>query len=417
MIKIKDEILLNNKLYIIESVNKDEILLNNNNILNWVSKSNLKKSLSKIDYNLDNIYKNNNKIVFENNNTKITIQPNNRIYYHGSNHNIKNEFNTSAIFWSTDLDFSENYGKWIYKANLIMNNTFDITNKGCFDELLDYEDGMLYETDYDDDFNKSGKKYYKSFDEFLLSKPHLNSWEITENYLYSIQSMGYDSIRVFEEGIENYAVFNNNQIKLLGKPVPRRLVENLNNKSTSVSIKLNEQLYTKQFNSDKYDTIVELSNTFKYYNEITQSKLINYGFVKESIVYTKTLKDDNGESFMFTIEKNPSKKEFWDLLKNSKRKKLRGIVGLEKFSNLYIWDAYYGTHTDMYNQHIKYRDDKLDKDGYIEIYFDENGINVQGLSKDIDRIKEKYYGKPKENNIVSDKMKAIFNDDDLGLLN
>ena len=48
---------------------------------------------------------------------------------------------------------------------------------------------------------------------------------------------------------------------------------------------------------------------------------------------------------------------------------------------------------------------------------DKDGIKTFGFSADSGRIKEKYYGKEIESNKTSDKMKAIFNDDDLGLLN
>lgn len=141
----------------------------------------------------------------------------------------------------------------------------------------------------------------------------------------------------------------------------------------------------------------------------------NSKFVSESIYHASQWEDEYGKTVFFTIEKNPSKREFWVAIKNSKSKKLRGILGTEKWSNLYIWDAYYGTHDDIYNHYLR-GDDKL-RNGFAQLYMDKDGIRTFGFSADSARIKEKYYGKEIESNKTSDKMKSIFNDDDLGLLN
>lgn len=140
----------------------------------------------------------------------------------------------------------------------------------------------------------------------------------------------------------------------------------------------------------------------------------NSKFISESIYHASQWEDEYGKTVFFTIEKNPSKREFWEAIKNSKSKKLRGILGTEKWSNLYIWDAYYGTHDDIYNHYLR-GDDKL-RNGFAQLYMDKDGIKTFGFSADSGRIKEKYYGKEVESNKTSDKMKAIFNDDDLGLL-
>jgi len=141
----------------------------------------------------------------------------------------------------------------------------------------------------------------------------------------------------------------------------------------------------------------------------------NSKFISESIYHASQWEDEYGKTVFFTIEKNPSKREYWEAIKNSKSKKLRGILGTEKWSNLYIWDAYYGTHDDIYNHYLR-GDDKL-RNGFAQLYMDKDGIRTFGFSADSARIKEKYYGKEIESNKTSDKMKAIFNDDDLGLLN
>ena len=138
--------------------------------------------------------------------------------------------------------------------------------------------------------------------------------------------------------------------------------------------------------------------------------------VDESIHYSKTYKNQYNEDSLFTIEKNPTKQEFWSLLKNSVSKELRGICGLEPYSNLYVWDAYFGTHQEIYNKYIKGHSDDLDKD-FACLFFDEKDMSVFGFTKDADRIKQKYYGlenkKPKDNKWLE----KIIADDDLGLLN
>ena len=138
--------------------------------------------------------------------------------------------------------------------------------------------------------------------------------------------------------------------------------------------------------------------------------------VDESIHYAKQYKNQYGENTLFTIEKNPTKQEFWSLLKNSNSKELRGICGLEPYSNLYIWDAYFGTHQEVYNKYIKGHSNDIDKD-FACLLFNEKDMSVFGFTKDADRIKQKYYGS--ENNKPKDDkwLDKIIADDDLGLLN
>lgn len=138
--------------------------------------------------------------------------------------------------------------------------------------------------------------------------------------------------------------------------------------------------------------------------------------VDESIHYAKQYKNQYGENTLFTIEKNPTKQEFWSLLKNSNSKELRGICGLEPYSNLYVWDAYFGTHQEVYNKYIKGHSNDIDKD-FACLLFNAKDMSVFGFTKDADRIKQKYYGsdnnKPKDDKWLD----KIIADDDLGLLN
>lgn len=138
--------------------------------------------------------------------------------------------------------------------------------------------------------------------------------------------------------------------------------------------------------------------------------------ISETIHYANQWKNKMGEDVLFIIEKNPTKKEFWKLLNNSVSNELRGIVGLQEDSDLFVWDSYYGTHTNVYKDSIYPTYKKFDDKGYIEVYFDKNGIRVQGLFADINKLKEKYYNSNVKVNKVSHKLKDIFADDELGLL-
>lgn len=62
--------------------------------------------------------------------------------------------------------------------------------------------------------------------------------------------------------------------------------------------------------------------------------------IYESIEYAEMLKDGN----MFEVHKNPSDKEFWDLMRNSHSKMLRVFVGAK---DCYVWDGYDRTHDEI----------------------------------------------------------------------
>ena len=166
-----------------------------------------------------------------------------------------------------------------------------------------------------------------------------------------------------------------------------------------------------------YDSIdnIDRDSEFVVF-EPNQVHIISKNDLKENVHYAKQFKNQYGENTLFTIEKNPTKQEFWSLLKNSTSKELRGICGLEPYSNLYVWDAYFGTHQEVYNKYIKGHSNDIDKD-FACLLFNTKDMSVFGFTKDTDRIKQKYYGsenkKPKDDKWLD----KIIADDDLGLLN
>ena len=116
--------------------------------------------------------------------------------FHGSlNHN---EFENN-VFFSTSVEFAKDYGEVKqYKVN--MQNTFDTLNDYHVKRLFDYK-GFLYEP-YDE-------ITLNSYEEYLNTDFYgCDNWELFEQYITTIRQMGYDSMRIFEGGIENFVVFN-----------------------------------------------------------------------------------------------------------------------------------------------------------------------------------------------------------------
>ena len=115
--------------------------------------------------------------------------------FHGSlNHD---EFE-SNVFFSTSPDFAKNYGDVkLYEVN--MNNTFDTLNEAHVKQLLKFE-GSLYEP-YEENV-------FHSYSDYLNSDMYgLDNWEMFEQYINTVKTLGFDSMRIFEGGHENFVVF------------------------------------------------------------------------------------------------------------------------------------------------------------------------------------------------------------------
>ena len=148
------------------------------------------------------------------------------IFYHGSpSKNIK-EWYTNNIFWSTDREFAETYGRYIYSAKLDLGNTFNILNKQHFDWLLTQNNGVISipdeNSDDDQDFEVCDYTNFMKWEDI-----EFDNWECVEQYLDIIKTK-FDSAVVFEQGTENYVIFSNNQIHLINdKPDIRRIDETI----------------------------------------------------------------------------------------------------------------------------------------------------------------------------------------------
>ena len=106
------------------------------------------------------------KKTIENDYVKIIARPifetaYSNVYYHGSPVNNINKFKTPS-FWSSDINFAEQYGKWVYIAQLDLSNCFDLSSKSHYEWLESKVGKIKY---YDDMYNIH---YYNSWMDFKM---------------------------------------------------------------------------------------------------------------------------------------------------------------------------------------------------------------------------------------------------------
>lgn len=119
------------------------------------------------------------------------------LVYHGGGHPEPH----NGMYFSTDPGFAEDYGK-VYQYKIDLGKMFDSLDETLIEPMLPMYD-PYHEVDVE------------TIDEYMDSSS--DTWEIIEQHLRDIKSMGYDSIRVFEGGIENYYIFDKNNITLLSQ--------------------------------------------------------------------------------------------------------------------------------------------------------------------------------------------------------
>lgn len=232
MLNIGNKIRFGHQIYNVLKIKNDDILIENNNIVNCISKEELKNNLQKISFkkpsNLTESFKLLNEklnvsLVYENDYVKIIARPifegfGASIYYHGSDEKNIKEFNTKSIFWTSEIEFAKNWGKYIYKAQLDIGKCFIFNERSHFNWLLKKVGKFSYE-----DAN-GNEQYFTNYNEYIKSPLKDNNWEIVEDYTDIIKT-AYNSMQVTENGTKNYAVFENKQIKLIGNATPRNLDE------------------------------------------------------------------------------------------------------------------------------------------------------------------------------------------------
>lgn len=115
--------------------------------------------------------------------------------YHGGDHPEPHD----GMYFSSDKHFSEDYGK-VYQYKLNLGKMFDSLDESVIKPML-----PLY-----DPYNETD---IETIDEYMSNSS--DTWEIIEQHLRYIKGMGYDSVRVFEGGIENFYIFYKDHIRLI----------------------------------------------------------------------------------------------------------------------------------------------------------------------------------------------------------
>ena len=107
----------------------------------------------------------------------------------------------NGMYFSTQPSFAESYGV-VNEYNVTLGKIFDSLDERVIEPLL-----PLYDP-YDEVEINSINAYMERTSD---------TWEIIEQHLSYIRGMGYDSVRIFEGGTENYYVFDKDNIKLIGE--------------------------------------------------------------------------------------------------------------------------------------------------------------------------------------------------------
>tara|TARA_B100000700_G_C15061622_1_gene866293 strand:+ start:564 stop:1040 length:477 start_codon:yes stop_codon:yes gene_type:complete len=120
-------------------------------------------------------------------------------FYRGSENSDINHKNVN--FFSKNKTFAEDYGE-IKEYYLRSKKPFDSTDIEHIEKLLT-SIGFI-----EDPYSGNIFEDAESFVESLSS----DTWEGIENNLNTIQALGFDSVIVYEGGIQNYIVFSPEQI-------------------------------------------------------------------------------------------------------------------------------------------------------------------------------------------------------------
>lgn len=124
--------------------------------------------------------------------------------YHGGkeHHTLKDD----QVFFSTAKSFSNNYGE-VESYEVTFTNLFDTCNREHVERLL-----STVHCFYD---SYEGVDYH-TLDE--LEESNLiahDDWGLFEPHMFTLEQMGFDGLRMFEGGNENYVTFNKEQYRLL----------------------------------------------------------------------------------------------------------------------------------------------------------------------------------------------------------
>ena len=146
---------------------------------------------------------------------QVVNENDNNIRYHGSNNQFSafelydnktyREFDLPVWFFTKDLNYAKTYGRYIYKVNLNIHNTFDTSNKNHFKLFIEY---LKQE-------NKSEEEIDDILDEqFFKELPY---WTCEDAYYCAVEN-NFDSILIAEElerEVESVGVFDKEKIQII----------------------------------------------------------------------------------------------------------------------------------------------------------------------------------------------------------
>lgn len=124
------------------------------------------------------------------------------ILYRGSDYEEPPEL---GVYLSTSKDFAEDYGT-VRKYEVSLGNIFDVFKKNHFNMLIE-KLGSLEVPDYESYNLPPEIKTYEDLD--LVAS---DTWEVLEQYLSTISSLGFDSVLLTEGGYKNYFVFDTGRV-------------------------------------------------------------------------------------------------------------------------------------------------------------------------------------------------------------
>lgn len=125
----------------------------------------------------------------------------NKVVYRGCDHVDKHE-DDRPVFFSSSKDFAENYGK-VSEYLIQLNAPFDTCSEGDVLKLLE-----VVEQVKDDYSGDSFTSFTELEDSGLL---YHDTWEIFEPFMKEIQHLGFDSMIIYEGGVQNFVTFKNKQ--------------------------------------------------------------------------------------------------------------------------------------------------------------------------------------------------------------
>ena len=170
--------------------------------------------------------------------------------YHGGDHPEPHD----NMYFSSDPSFASDYGN-PYQYKISLGKLFDSLDPNLIEPML-----PLY-----DPYNETE---IETIEAYMDSSS--DTWEIIEQHLRYIKGMGYDSIRIYEGGVENYFVFNKANIKVVKKLTESEMLDEISRPPSRYEAehvlkqagykKLGQGVYADVYAKPNENTVLKLFN-------------------------------------------------------------------------------------------------------------------------------------------------------------